>query len=197
MFDGKQRILIVLAALAAVAAILATQSTTTEPMEPGAADAALTETMRDVAKRWPDIAHVPTKTVADKLGSDDIVVFDSRSKEEFAVSHLPGAIHVLPDVTRQAFLAEHGDKSDGKLAVFYCSVGVRSSTLATRVASDLKANGATEVGDMAGGIFAWHNEKRPLVNAGGATDSVHSYDEWWGRLVKRQEQIKNTPAEAN
>ncbi len=74
---------------------------------------------------------------------------------------------------------------NGKTAVFYCSVGVRSSRLAERVAQGLKARGAVAVDDLAGGIFAWHGEARPLVDAKGPTDFVHPYDATWGRLLAR------------
>ena len=98
------------------------------------------------------------------------MVFDVRTPAEYAVSHLPGAVNVDPDMPAADFLARYGDSVDGKTAVFYCSVGVRSSRLASRVARELKARGAVAVDDMAGGIFAWHGEARPLVDAEGATD---------------------------
>lgn len=197
MFDRKSRLLVVLAAIAALVGLLATQ------MMPSARDAeggdqaraALAKTMASVAERWPKLAHISTESVAEKLGSNDQVVFDARSPEEFAVSHLPGAIHVAPDTTAADFIAAHGSKLDGKTVVFYCSVGVRSSTLATRVGPAVANHGGTRVADMAGGIFAWHNEGRPLRDGNGKTDAVHSYDKWWGRLIAEPEKSRTTPKE--
>lgn len=196
MIESKQKILVVLAAVAAVVAILATQMMPPDRSSANAneAKAALAATTADVAKRWPTLAHVSSKTVADKIGQDDLVLIDARSDEEFAVSHLTGAHNVAPAITEAAFMSRFGDDVAGKDVVFYCSVGVRSSKLATRVAKLLKEKGARSVANMAGGIFTWHNEKRPLIDAKGETDLVHSYDKWWGRLVARPERIRNTPS---
>lgn len=192
MFDPKNRILIVLAAIAAAVALLAMQFTEPAKTPPSAetARAALTETMRDVAKRWPTLPHVATDKVAARLSEDDFLLIDSRSEEEYKVSRVPGAVHVAPDISADAFFARFGDRIQGKDVMFYCSVGVRSSTLASKLAEDLKAKGAKSVAEMAGGIFAWHNEDRPLVNGNGPTDLVHSYDDWWGRLVARQDKTR-------
>jgi 3-mercaptopyruvate sulfurtransferase SseA len=92
-----------------------------------------------------------------------------------------------------AFLERYGAGVDGKAVVFYCSVGVRSSALAERVAQGLQAHGATAVDDLAGGIFAWHGEGRPLVDAQGSTDFVHPYDSSWGRLLARPDLARNAP----
>lgn len=196
IFEQKHRILVVVAALAALVAAYAQQTgllADNAPQGGAVARAALDKTVNGVTKRWPDLAHIKTDAVAAKLSTGELVLIDARSDEEFAVSHIKGAQHVLPDTTAADFQSRFGDQIAGKDVVFYCAVGVRSSTLATRVASVLKEKGARSVSNMAGGIFAWHNEARPLVDTKGATQSVHSYDKWWGRLVARPEQIQNKP----
>lgn len=196
MFDKKSRLLVVLAAGAALVSVVAMQTgVSTNGVARGGAEAraALAETIDGVAKKWPTLSHIETGEVAGKSGSDTLLLIDARSNDEFAVSHIKGAEHVLPDTTAAAFRDRFGDRIAGKDVVFYCAVGVRSSTLATRVAPLLKEKGARSVSNMAGGIFAWHNEERPLVNARGATQSVHSFDDWWGRLVARPEAIQNKP----
>jgi len=196
MFELKHRILVVLAALAALVAVYAQQTgllADNAPKGGAAARAALGKTVNGVTTRWPDLAHIKTDAVAAKLDSGEFLLIDARSVEEFSVSHIKGAEHVLPDTSAADFQSRFGENISGKDVVFYCAVGVRSSTLATRVADVLKKNGARSVSNMAGGIFAWHNQARPLVDAKGATQSVHSYDKWWGRLVARPEQIQNKP----
>jgi len=153
----------------------------------------LQATIDDVARDWPQIGHVTPVEVERRVAEGKAVVFDVRTPQEYAVSHLPGAIHVDPDTTAAEFLARYGDAVKGKSAVFYCSVGARSSRLASRVAPELETRGAVAVDDMAGGIFAWHGDARPLVDATGATQSVHPYDASWGRLLTRPELAREAP----
>lgn len=190
MLDKKNRFLMALGAVAAAIAVLALSlSETSKPTVPLAELAA---TMANVAERWPAISHIAVPAAAEKIQTGDVVLFDVRTAEEYAVSHLPGAQHVEPGITDDDFLSKFGDSVDGKEVVFYCSVGVRSSKLAERMKSHLTERGATAVYDMAGGIFAWHSERRPLVNARGPTDFIHPYNARWGRLVVRGDLRRTT-----
>jgi rhodanese-related sulfurtransferase len=155
--------------------------------------ATLRATIEDVARRWPDIGHITPAELDRLIAARAAVVFDVRTFAEYAVSHLPGAISVDPDMTAAAFLSRYGGAVKGKATVFYCSVGVRSSRLAERVAQGLKARGATAVHDLAGGIFAWHGKGRVLVDAEGPTGFVHPYDASWGRLLARPELARTAP----
>ena len=153
----------------------------------------LDATIADVTKRWPDIKQISGDDLTKITKDGNAVVFDVRLPEEYAVSHLDGAINVDPGLTAAAFLTQHAEKLKGKTAVFYCSVGVRSSKLAQRVTPGLKAAGATGIVNLSGGIFYWHGESRPLVDAKGPTDLVHGYDASWGKLVKRQDKVQDEP----
>lgn len=190
MLDYKNRWLMVLGAIAAAVAVAAVSLT--RDVEPTVPLAALAATMADVEQRFPNIPHVSVAEVAEKMKGGNVVLFDVRQPEEYAVSHLPGAIQVAPGMTTRDFLSLHGDKVQGKDVVFYCSVGVRSSTLGVITAEALKARGATGVADMAGGIFAWHSESRPLENAKGPTDFLHPYSEGAKRMVVRSDLARMT-----
>jgi len=155
--------------------------------------ATLQATMADVAHRWPGLGHIAPAQLAKRISEGSAVVFDVRTPAEYEVSHLPGAVHIDPNMSTSAFLERYGDSVKGKKVVFYCSVGVRSSALAERVAAGLKARDATAVDDLAGGIFAWHGERRALVDAKGPTDFVHPYDSTWGRLLARPELARTAP----
>lgn len=146
----------------------------------------LDQTIADVRAKWPALSHVSPGEVQTLMDADKAVLFDVRSREEQEVSQIPGAVPVDPATSREAFVTKYGAALKGKIPVFYCAVGVRSSKLAERVgAQTLSALGAVgPLITMAGGIFAWNWEGRPLVNAKGATDLVHGYDSKWGRLVK-------------
>lgn len=142
---------------------------------------------------YPDVMHIsPAEYSA--LEDTALLVFDTRERDEFAVSHLRGAIQVAPDLSAEDFIARYGDKAQGKIAVFYCSVGVRSSKFAEKVQAQLKAKGAIRVVNLERGLFGWHNDKRPLVTNGtGNTEAIHPYDELWGNLIERGQLTSYTP----
>lgn len=149
----------------------------------------LEKTIEDVAKRWPNLQHVPANDVARMMAEKSAVIFDVRTEEEYNVSHLEGAVRVDPAIDSSEFLKAHAGAVKGKTAVFYCSVGVRSSKLAERVGQGLKEAGATATQNLRGGIFAWLQEYRPLHDAEGPIELVHPYDKTWGKAIKRQDSI--------
>ncbi|MEM6491501.1 MAG: rhodanese-like domain-containing protein, partial [Pseudomonadota bacterium] len=102
-----------------------------------------------------------------------------------------GALRLDPDADADAFMAQYGALIAGRDVIFYCSVGVRSSRMAERLAPVL--GDARSVANLEGGVFAWHNQSRPLEDAQGATPFVHPYNRSWGRLVDRRDFIRRTP----
>lgn len=149
---------------------------------------------QQVIDDYKNVSHMQTNELKQLLAAKkDVLIFDVREKDEFNVSHIPGAIRISPSSWGWSFLREHGDKVKGKTVVFYCSVGVRSSIMAARVQEGLAERGALKVQNLNGGIFAWHNEKRTLINKAGDTTFVHPYDKHWGSLLNRQEQTRMSP----
>lgn len=157
--------------------------------EPFTLDAVRAQVQRDYAS----VAQISGERLKDTLREGDVLLLDVREKDEFSVSRIPGAQRVDPDTWTSTFLKGFKDKARGKTVVFYCSVGVRSSRLAASVQTGLKESGARAVYNLDGGVFAWHNAKRPLVNANGPTDYVHPFDSHWGTLVERQAKTRTTP----
>lgn len=121
------------------------------------------------------------------LDRDNLIIFDVREAEEFDVSHLDGAIRVSPDISQKDFINNFAELTQGKTMVFYCSVGYRSSALAAQILKNFPSN---EIYNLQGGIFNWHNERRNLVNENGASEDIHPYDQYWGRLLERPENIR-------
>ena len=113
------------------------------------------------------------------------LVLDVREPDEYAVSHLPGAVRVEPGLTAEAFMAQYSDQLDGKDLLLYCSVGQRSSSLADRIAPVMGGNDGRRIVNLEGGIFRWHGEHGPLVNDQGPADVVHPYNRAWGLLRQR------------
>lgn len=122
--------------------------------------------------------EAPFLGVAAAQEADSVLFLDSRSREEYEVSHLPGARWIgyeSFDSTR----VEDLDRSQP--VVVYCSVGYRSG----EVAAQLQQMGFSQVHNLYGGLFEWSNRGYPLVNPQSQpTDSVHGYSPTWGVWVK-------------
>ena len=142
-----------------------------------------------VAKRYA-VRQLPVAEARAALHAqpENWLVLDVREAEEFSVSHLPGAVHVAPDTTAEEFADQFSDDMTGRRVLLYCSVGQRSSKLADRIAATVEAAGGQGVANLRGGIFRWHGEHGPLVNADGPTDEVHPYNWFWGWLRPQKPQ---------
>lgn len=142
---------------------------------------------KEIARRYADVQQVTTGELEHVRLTGHLILLDVREPAEYAVSHLEGAIRVDPDAPADAVLAAVGPIAEDTPVVVYCSVGVRSSRLAERAQAALKSAGASSVANLRGGIFAWHDERRPLVDARGPTDAVHGFDAKWARLIQRRD----------
>lgn len=148
----------------------------------------------DLQRSFPNIGHLSTAELAEwTLQEKDVVLVDVRSEEEFAVGRIDGAIRVSPGASARDIAVRLREAAPGRRVVFYCSVGVRSSRLADRSRKSLIEFGATGIYNLSGGIFTWHEEARPLVDARGVTLFVHPYDSKWGRLLSRQAHVSKVP----
>ena len=145
----------------------------------------------DIVSRYAGVQHIDGGHL-DALDAADIVLFDVREPEEYAVSHLHDAEPLNPSASKSDFLAAHGDRISGKTVVFYCSVGHRSSAKARELTEALEAQGATAVYNLKGGIFAWHNERRALYRDDERTRDVHPYNRRWGALIDDSAALKYT-----
>ena len=148
------------------------------------------------------IRHVDVENIFSSLNSrsDNTYLFDVREPDEFEVSHLAGAIRLEPDSNPGDFLETYGYLLEQGDVIFYCAVGVRATELAQEVA-DLIDDQASQAeftfnapANMKGGIFHWHNDSLPLVDAEGITDLVHPYSWFQKRLLLRTDKASYAPA---
>lgn len=155
----------------------------------------LDDIARQVERAYPEIAHMAPETLATLLDDtpERVLVLDVRKPAEFAVSHIPGAERVDPAMTAERFRQLFAKRLAGMTVVLYCSVGMRSSRLAGRIAADARALGAESVHNLRGGIFAWHNLKLPLEVRGSATNVVHPYGPVWSRYIAARDRIRYAP----
>ena len=132
------------------------------------------------ADKFPEIKWIRTDELAswqEDTGQPQPVLLDARTSPEFAVSHLRGALPIDP--YHPSLRTLRGISKDSAIVV-YSSAGYRGA----RVASWLRNAGYTTVVNLAGGLFKWANEGRPIVrDQGRPTAMVHPYDQRWGLLV--------------
>jgi len=124
---------------------------------------------------------INSQKVQELLQSDQAVLIDAREKDEYEVSHIPGAVSVgynefdlkkMPDV----------DKS--KTLIVSCSLGKRSEDIGLK----LKEAGYNHVVNHYGGIFDWTNKGLPVVDMeGNEVKRVHPYNSFWGIWVNNYE----------
>jgi len=113
---------------------------------------------------------------------DNVVLLDTRSRNEYEVSHIKGAQFVgykSFDSTKVAGLPKD------TAIVAYCAVGYRSE----KIAEQLQQMGFTNVKNLYGGVFEWKNQGNTVVTDNGPTDKVHAYDRLWGRWLNKGKKV--------
>jgi rhodanese-related sulfurtransferase len=116
------------------------------------------------------------------------VVLDARTEDEYAVSHLRGAVRIDP--YRPSLRPLRGFPKDTAI-VLYSSVGYRGA----RVADFLARQGYSRVYNLDGGQFRWANAGRPVFRQDRPTAEVHPYDATWGLLLESEYRIDAPPVE--
>lgn len=148
---------------------------------------------KEIENDYQSVSHISASEFS-SLDIDQVVVFDVREPDEYAVSHIAGAIQLMPNIDLSEFIEDYGDLLNGKHVVFYCSVGRRSSELANKLGDAPLEHGATSSKNLIGGVFSWVNQDRPLRNSRQtATNLVHPYNKYWGRLVADPDKLSFTP----
>lgn len=124
-------------------------------------------------------------TVEDLYANENIIVLDSREKEEFNVSHLKNAIWVG---YKNFNIDSLPFKDKNQNIVVYCSIGVRSEDIGEK----LMDNGFTNVQNLYGGIFKWVENDYPVYdNANQQTQKVHVFSKYWGKLLTKGIKVFN------
>jgi rhodanese-related sulfurtransferase len=142
---------------------------------------------------YQSLAHISAAEFS-QLSLEEVVVFDVREPEEYQVSHIAGAIQIMPNIDPLEFIENYGYLLKDKQVVFYCSVGRRSSELASRLGVSPLEHGAASSKNLIGGVFSWVNEGRQLRTSSEiVTAQVHPYNRYWGRLVNDSTKLSYTP----
>ncbi len=137
------------------------------------------ESLKDVLEKY-NSNDVPYVSIAElNTTSKTYILLDAREIEEFKVSHLKDAIHVgYNNFTMESVNDQVPNKNSD--IVVYCSLGVRSEV----IASKLIEAGYTNVQNLYGGIFEWKNQNHDVYNLRNqVTDSVHAYSKTWSKWL--------------
>lgn len=143
----------------------------------------LEDVEREVIRRYP-VDDVLPSTLAAMVANGDIALLDVRTKEEFELGHLAGAIRIEPGSSAEEILRLHQAHLMGRPVVFYCAVGVRSSQVLMQTLRELAPHTDGRLYNLRGGVFRWTAEGRPLVS-GNKPGKAHPYDKDWGQLLSR------------
>lgn len=121
---------------------------------------------------------VPYIYVNELQSKEGAIILDTRQKSEYEVSHIKEAIWVgYKDFQKDSIIPKIVDKNTP--VVVYCSIGVRSEDIGEK----LQKAGFTNVKNLYGGIFEWKNQGNAVFKNNIETDSVHTYNKEWGKLL--------------
>jgi rhodanese-related sulfurtransferase len=111
------------------------------------------------------------------------IFLDARENDEYAVSHLPGAMYVGYKKFKPVVLK---NIPKDKPIVVYCSVGKRSENIAEKLIND----GYKNVSNLYGGIFEWVNQGHEVYNGSNKkTPNVHAYNFLWGQFLYKGKKV--------
>jgi rhodanese-related sulfurtransferase len=166
----------------------------------------MTITCKTIKAKFPSVTQLSTQDLQKWIDepTSNIVLLDVRPEEEYNVSHLEGSHRVDPDTTDMEKVLEviNNLKLEGKdtQVVAYCSLGYRSSQLATRVLNHLKKTPPAEaseekpalkISNLEGSLFKWANEDRQMVNnENEQVKLVHQYTKIWGKVLRKDLRFK-------
>ncbi|WP_296634612.1 rhodanese-like domain-containing protein [Polaribacter sp.] len=131
-----------------------------------------------------NVPYISVETLA--LPKTNAILLDARDQSEFDVSHLKNAVRVGYNdfKLKQTILNLPKDK-DVKIVV-YCSLGIRSET----VAHKLMQEGYTNIYNLYGGIFEWKNANFKVVDTlGNPTEKVHTFNKSWSKWLHRGKKV--------
>ncbi|WP_421890928.1 rhodanese-like domain-containing protein [Marinoscillum sp.] len=120
---------------------------------------------------------IQAENLKDLLAKEKVYVLDTRTPEEFGISHIAGARLIDFDNFKISMVQEIPKDAE---VVVYCSVGYRSE----RIGEALQAAGYQHVSNLYGGIFNWKNKGNTIYNKNNLpTDSVHTYNRNWSQWL--------------
>jgi rhodanese-related sulfurtransferase len=144
------------------------------------------EKLDNLLKTWNkrNVPYISVETLA--MPKSTAILLDARELEEFNVSHLQNALRVgYNTFDLKNTISKLPNDKNTKIVV-YCSLGIRSET----IAHQLIQSGYTNVFNLYGGIFEWKNNDFQVVDTlGKPTEKVHAFNKSWGKWLKKGKKI--------
>jgi rhodanese-related sulfurtransferase len=119
-----------------------------------------------------------------KNGLGEVLLLDVREKQEFEVSHIPGAQWAGYN---DFDISAYDEISKDQPIVVYCSVGYRSE----KVGETLRNAGYSNVRNLYGSLFEWVNQGNVVEEKGGhPTTRIHTYNRKWSQWMFNENYVK-------
>ncbi|MDP5045159.1 MAG: rhodanese-like domain-containing protein [Leeuwenhoekiella sp.] len=124
-----------------------------------------------------DVALISVQEL--NLQKSKYMILDTRTQEEFEISHIPKAQWVNENPKQDLISQLIPDPNTP--VVVYCSLGIRSN----EVARQLLSLNYKEVYNLYGGIFDWKDNGFDVVNPlGESTEEIHTFSKQWSTYLK-------------
>ncbi len=129
--------------------------------------------------------NIPYVTIEEFKKLKNPILLDTREQKEFDISHLESASCVGYDKFNSKIVKEKY-KNFNDTIVVYCSVGIRSENIGTK----LKKIGYKNVFNLYGGIFEWKNKDQKVVdNNQVPTENVHAFSKEWSKYLIKGKKV--------
>ena len=131
-----------------------------------------------------NVPYMSVETLA--MPKTAAILLDARDEKEYNISHLKNAIRVgYDDFKLKETIAKLPKDKKAKIVV-YCSIGIRSETVAHKLIQE----GYTNVYNLYGGIFEWKNADFQVIDTlGKSTEKVHTFNKSWSKWLKKGEKV--------
>ena len=130
-----------------------------------------------------NVPYISVEALA--MDKTKIILLDAREEKEYKVSHIKDAICVGYDDFKVKKTIKKLPNKDAKIVV-YCSLGIRSETIAYK----LIQKGYTNVYNLYGGIFEWKNNNFTVLDTQGSeTEKVHTFNKNWSKWLYKGEKV--------
>jgi rhodanese-related sulfurtransferase len=145
-----------------------------------------------IADKFPQVPHLTTTELSSLIARGEApLLLDYRSRVEYDVSHLAGAVWVADLKAARMEIAKVRAMDGQRKVLVYCSVGYRSAELVAQIQKLPDRGYAQELYNLKGSLFMWANEGRPMVKRVGSGPEqpalqVHPYNNSWASLLAPQ-----------
>ncbi|MGB6267575.1 MAG: rhodanese-like domain-containing protein [Olleya sp.] len=139
------------------------------------------DTLPELLKKYNtnSVPYISVQELA--IPKTEAMVLDAREKNEFEVSHIKDAILVGYNDFNLDEVIKNLPNTNEKIVV-YCSLGIRSETIAEK----LRKAGYTNIYNLYGGIFEWKNNGFSVVDLDqNETEKVHAFSKEWSKWLNK------------